>query len=71
MRGLSNNGAGLHKELGFLALLFLAGCTIEVPAPKQFDCAGGPQEWHCKSRATGKCIKNVYVEPEACEGINE
>ena len=53
--------------------LVLAGCIVEVPAPKQFDCAGGSPEWHCRSRVTDKCIKNTYVDMEESDaaGLNQ
>ena len=53
-------------------VLVLAGCMVEVPAPKQFDCGDfnkATGEWYCVSRVTDKCIKNEYVDLEKCSGI--
>ena len=55
-----------------MLVLVLAGCTIEVPAPKQFDCGDFNKEtgeWYCLSRTTDKCIRNMYVETEQCNNI--
>lgn len=68
------------RVLLLLSVILFAGCTtieyVEVPAPKQFDCGlyvknaeGRIVSWHCKSRVTDKCIKNEYVEAEACNSI--
>ena len=59
----------------FVSSVILTGCTqtiIEVPAPKQFDCGDWNEDktaWFCRSRVTGKCIKNQYVNAEACNSI--
>jgi len=59
--GLSNDRAGLHKELGFLLLVILiAGCTvIEVPAPKRWDCTlpDENKEWTCQSLVSNRIIE--------------
>jgi hypothetical protein len=71
-RGLSNNRAWLHKELGFLLLVLLVGCTI-APLEKHFDCGDWNEDmnsWYCQSRVTGKCIRNEYVDMEECKEIN-
>ena len=56
---LSNNRAGLHKEVGLLALLFIAGCTvIEIPAPKRWDCTHPDDngKWACHSLHSNRVI---------------
>ena len=57
---MSNDRAGLHKELGFLLLvIFIMGCTvIEIPAPKRWDCTlpdiNG--DWTCTSIYSNRVI---------------
>lgn len=68
---LRNPAMRIFGFLEIVGLILIAGCTlVEIPAQKQFDCSGGRETWHCRSRATGKCIKNTYVDPEYCEDIN-
>ena len=71
-RALSINRAGCHKALGLLLLILLLGCTIEVPAQKQFDCGDWNDDmtsWYCVSRVTDKCIHNEYVDINQCSRI--
>ena len=54
-----------------LALTLFMGCETLVPV-KNFDCGDWNEDktgWYCRSRVTGKCIENKYVESAACEGI--
>ena len=51
---MSNDGAGLHKELGFLlALLLIAGCMcppcVPETSPKRYNCTTIEQgvSWEC------------------------
>ena len=69
MRGLSNNRAGLLKELGFLALILLAGCAT-VPE-KEWDCTYPDHhgKWSCSAIAEGNdrifyCQDDAYVVEE-------
>ena len=61
--GLSNDRAGLHKELGFLLLLFIAGCTvIEVPQPKRYDCTPPVDDaWACQSLVSDVAFNCYYT----------
>jgi hypothetical protein len=69
MRGLSNNRAGLHKEVGFLALILIAGCTM---APvKNWDCTypDDAGKWSCSSLQSDRimyCQDESYVVIPAC-----
>ena len=67
------SGLRAFMPMAYLALALLSGCSvIEVPAPKQFDCGDWNEDhtsWYCRSRATGKCIRNEYIEAEACNSI--
>ena len=50
-RELSNNGAGLHIELGFLllTLLLFLGCTLLETAPARYNCEWLDEglSWEC------------------------
>ena len=60
MRGLSNNRAGLLKELGFLALLLLAGCTYNgmTKIDKEYQDAG--YILHCTEVAGDNCLTKQW-----------
>jgi len=72
---LSNNRAGLHKELGFLVLcllflLFLSsftGCIkvvgVEKEPKKHFDCEWDEEHksWTCVSRVSNKRFHCHYL----------
>ena len=76
LKALSNNGAGLHKELGLLiCMVAFIGCSvIEIPAPKQWDCEYSENSevspWYCRAIGSDKCIYSEIVEPERCGHIN-
>ena len=69
-RALSNNRAGLHKEVGLLALIFIVGCTY-VPQ-KNFECvwAEDKEHWQCKSLVTEKYFKCEYINGTSFNGTN-
>jgi hypothetical protein len=54
-RGLSNNRAELHKELGFLALILLAGCATPQEKLAMYGCTYYPKE-------SGFCCKHEVPE---------
>jgi len=66
-KGLSNNEARLHKELGFLLLLilYLSGCVVEVPHPKRYDCTPPVDDaWACQSLASDVSFNCYYTHKE-------
>ena len=52
MRGLSNNRAEHHKVLGFLAIIFIAGCTTRFDKP-------GMNEWDYRMYQEGWQLEHI------------
>jgi len=48
-RMLRQNRAGLHKEVGLLVLLLLAGCTVAETDPSRYRCnwIDEGKSWNC------------------------
>ena len=70
-RALSNNRAGLHKELGLLALLLVVGCVTPQEKLEHYNCY-----WGCMDGdKTGWCCEREVPQSDHyifdCENAGE
>ena len=75
LKALSNNRAGLHKEVGLLLsmVLLFAGCTV-CPVletdPSRYQCRTDPNDplaWGCTKDDTRFACRKTTCVPEWCD----
>jgi hypothetical protein len=65
LKGLSNNRAGLHKELGFLIFMaFLAGCSYVGMTEIDYKLQKEGLVLHCTEVAGEECLTHQWVNTE-------